>query len=678
MKKLILTILFIVPLITYAQVPITFEQAIKIPGYQTAYHSVEVSDGYVCTGESEGNLIIMKTNKNGDTLWTNTIGGSSQDYATYIESTSDGGFILAARTTSFGGGLNGNTWIIKTDSLGQLQWHKYFTSFTNARGLSVKETHDNKYVAISSLGGIVKLDENGNVQWINSLSNYLYRPMPYLTVENINLYKNIGIGYTNVYTSNDTLYADYGILETSIDSSGTITNSKLLSFNSSYYAEFIINDTSYIEAVFGDTISDKLHVKTFVNGLDINSIDEYVNGYIIAGNNTSNGILLKSDFLGNLDWQLTIDTVIDIKDVVATIDDEYVITGYTMSTSEDVYIAKIDEFGNIIWSRTFNGDDYDVPSDILESFDNGYLVTATTESFGSINSDIYIIKLDQAGNIYYPPEAQDICIVTTDTSGHSVIVCEKPIAEQYSHYIIYKESDQAEIYDSIGILQYDEFSVFIDTESNIQQQANIYKVSIVDTLGLESLTSEAHKLIHLTVNEGPGGSWNLIWNHYQGFNYSSYDIYRGSQAEGLTYLTTISSNQNSYTDTDPPTGVVYYQVVCTNPNGCTPTAKTTIDYSSSKSNIADNKEIITNINNLNYNNQYIVYPNPFKDEAILHIKNMNHSEKNILIHNQVGQIVISFNTTNDKVILKRDNLPSGIYYITVTGKYTLNGKLIIE
>ena len=52
-----------------------------------------------------------------DTLWTRTYGGSSYDYGSSVQQTSDGGFVVAGGTWSFGAGAN-DAWLIKTDSLG--------------------------------------------------------------------------------------------------------------------------------------------------------------------------------------------------------------------------------------------------------------------------------------------------------------------------------------------------------------------------------------------------------------------------------------------------------------------------------------------------------------------------------------------------------------------------------
>jgi hypothetical protein len=53
--------------------------------------------------------------------WANTYGGSSDDYAYSIQQTSDGGYIVAGYTESFGAGY-ADVWVLKLDANGNVQW----------------------------------------------------------------------------------------------------------------------------------------------------------------------------------------------------------------------------------------------------------------------------------------------------------------------------------------------------------------------------------------------------------------------------------------------------------------------------------------------------------------------------------------------------------------------------
>ena len=82
------------------------------------YECIESEDGnLVVVGNNGSDLFLSKINDDGDTLWTRTYGGSEPDYGYSVRQTSDGGYIIAGRTESFGAGER-DVYLIKTDSLG--------------------------------------------------------------------------------------------------------------------------------------------------------------------------------------------------------------------------------------------------------------------------------------------------------------------------------------------------------------------------------------------------------------------------------------------------------------------------------------------------------------------------------------------------------------------------------
>ena len=110
-----------------------------------------------------------------------------------------------------------------------------------------------------------------------------------------------------------------------------------------------------------------------------------------------------------------------------------------------------------------------------------------------------------------------------------------------------------------------------------------YKISAVDSCGNESDMSPLHKTMHLTANLGINKEINLIWDHYEGFTYGTYVIYRQAGSGTLDSINALPSNLSSYTDLTPPGGQLYYQVSAIHPNGCT-SLKMGKDYNTSRSN----------------------------------------------------------------------------------------------
>lgn len=82
----------------------------------------ETAGGYIITGWTNasngegGDLWLLKINSDGDTLWTQTYGGSYGDKGYWAEPTHDGGFILAGYTESSEG--QKDIWLLKTDAKG--------------------------------------------------------------------------------------------------------------------------------------------------------------------------------------------------------------------------------------------------------------------------------------------------------------------------------------------------------------------------------------------------------------------------------------------------------------------------------------------------------------------------------------------------------------------------------
>jgi hypothetical protein len=151
---------------------------------------------------------------------------------------------------------------------------------------------------------------------------------------------------------------------------------------------------------------------------------------------------------------------------------------------------------------------------------------------------------------------------------------------------------------------------------------------------------------------------NLIWSHYEGFFFGSYNIYRGTDANNLSLLATIASNLNSYTDLAPLTGASYY-VIEIEGVSCDPTR----DVILSRSNV-----INTNPSNLKYLEQPLlaVYPNP--TSAYVRINMSAETIGNELVITDItGATLHKEKITNEQMSISLEAFAAGIYFIQLHG-----------
>ncbi len=116
---------------------------------------------------------MLKLDSNGEIEWQKTYGGNKYDYAWSIQQTSDGGYIVAGSTYTFGAGES-DIWVLKLDSNGNVSWQRTYGGNDYDYAWSIQQTSDGGYIVTGSTesfgaGGtdvwVLKLDGNGNVSW---------------------------------------------------------------------------------------------------------------------------------------------------------------------------------------------------------------------------------------------------------------------------------------------------------------------------------------------------------------------------------------------------------------------------------------------------------------------------------------------------------------------------------
>ena len=254
----------------------------------------------------------------------------------------------------------------------------------------------------------------------------------------------------------------------------------------------------------------------------------------------------------------------------------------------------------------------------------------------------------------------NVCLVTVDSAtGKNLVIWEKASKIRIDSFVIYKEQNQLNNFVPIAHVSVNAMSTYLDNNSTPAQQADRYKIAILDSCGVEGLLSTPHKTIHLTINQGLGSVWNLIWTPYEGISFASYKIYREDANGVVQLLNTVPSNITSYTDVNPPSGVLNYYVTVVHPNGCTPTQKqaSTIESSSNRVSIQSN----TNIAALNFA-QINVYPNPATSYLIIDAVPM---QVEVQLTDLLGQCIQKKRLQAGRNQMDISSLAAGVYLLHI-------------
>jgi hypothetical protein len=186
-------------------------------GDQKAYAVQQTTDGgYFLAGYTDPfenlmlDILLLKVDINGNEIWRKTFGGSNWDNAYSGQLTADGGYILAGYTKSYGNGEE-DVWVLKTDPNGNEVWSRTFGGTGKDVAYSVQQTRDGGYI----LGGLtnskgnggfdfwlIKTDPNGDLIWDltcgGSLDEYAF------CVRETNEGRYIAVGETNSFGNGET------------------------------------------------------------------------------------------------------------------------------------------------------------------------------------------------------------------------------------------------------------------------------------------------------------------------------------------------------------------------------------------------------------------------------------------------------------------------------------------
>lgn len=305
--------------------------------------------------------------------------------------------------------------------LSQETFMKFYGGSAEEYGYSFQQTPDGGFVVCGrtfsfGTGGweayVVKLDAVGDTLWTKTYGNILYDE-----IQDIDLTPDGGYIMTGHTVTND--WAG-DLLLVKLDASGNIE----------------------WDQVYGGAIglSDK--------GYSVRSTSD--GGFVASGTTESYGqggddvYVVKTSSTGMVEWTRTIGTSGTIeagREIQHTTDGGYIIAGYSDGSGTsfyDVFLVKLNSAGVVQWSNTYGGSSYDFAYTVQETTDNGFILGATTDSFGAGGWEAYLIKTDASGVLQwskaYGLGGEDRVQAAQQTSDGGYILCGRSDSFGFGNY----------------------------------------------------------------------------------------------------------------------------------------------------------------------------------------------------------------------------------------------------
>ena len=381
-------------------------------------------DGDVASGWlNQAEAWVVKMDATGTIQWQKLYGGYGYDQGMSIEPTSDGGYVFAGFSNSTDGDFAGHNhggqdaWVVKLDSTGNKSWQGLFGGSGDDLATTITTTSDGGYVVtgytdspvfndsmstLTSHGGtdmfVLKLDKNGKKEWSSLLGGSGYDRGSAVARTSDN--GCIVIGFTNSSDSGDigTNHGYYDIFVAKMDSAGGIEWKKMLGGSNS---EATAYDNGIQQTADGGYI--------FV-GQTASSND----GDVSTGHGASDVWVVKLEGNGVIQWEKTLGgTGYDRGNAIRqTPDGDYILIGDITSGSSgnvadanhgnwDTWVVKLDPDGKLLWQSVLGGNSYEQGNNILPTWDGGFITAGLTwsDNTGTVAGtyhrceDAWVVKL---------------------------------------------------------------------------------------------------------------------------------------------------------------------------------------------------------------------------------------------------------------------------------------------
>jgi hypothetical protein len=369
-------------------------------------------------------LIPVLTYSQVSIIWEKSYGGTRSDVANSILATSDGGYIIAGSSQSSDGDVSINKgnydyWIVKIDSVGNIEWEKSYGGSEADMAQSIVETDDNSYIIAGSTSSHHSGDVTGNPS-ITYMDSYW--------IVKLDFYGNRvwrkcfgGSVYDQAFGIIKDKHGDFVIAGTSSSTNGNVTDH--YGFADIWLVKInTLGNIIWTKSYGGTSVEQARAIANTNNGYIITGSSSVVNGDVTTNYGNSDVWVVRTDFDGNIIWQksyggsereiaysITSDNKGNFFIAGTTKSNDGMITEYFGDT--DFWIIKIDSLGELLWQKTIGGPSTEHPYSICVTDDGGCIAVGYTSVYSNFivqNKNYLIVKLDKDGSVCW-----------TDTLGGS-------------------------------------------------------------------------------------------------------------------------------------------------------------------------------------------------------------------------------------------------------------------
>ncbi len=265
-----------------------------------------------------------------------------------------------------------------------------------------------------------------------------------------------------------------------------------------------------------------------------------------------------------------------------------------------------------------------------------------------------------------------LCMVTFDTAfQHNKVIWNKPAGPGPEVVNIYRETYQNNVYSKIGEALWTGPNHFYDTLVNPLVKSDKYKISFTYTGGHESEKTLPHKTVHLNINPGIMG-FNLIWNHYEGFEFKTYRIHRKLQNTGWEVIDSVAGNVDSYTDFYTASGLTTYYIEVLRQEPCFSIGK-----SGEADKVMSNRAAAVPLGvESDATTGILIYPNPVREKLVVAMARQGTYKMEI--YRLDGVLLRSEPLGDLRNVIGFEAMSPGVYFIRISGENSVMTKKIVK